>query len=1295
MMRRAVGNWLLVVLLGAGCAQVKPAEDFAFQTEAERLDAAAQLDDADAGDGVDAVSTDAADTADSADTTDAGDVDDAVDVPDAADTADTADTPDTADSADAADVGDAVDVPDAADVADVADAPDAADPCAGKNCDDGSPCTADTCKLGVCDHAAASGGACDTDKCNVDGVCVAGTCTATKKVSCDDGLGCTLDSCDAGSGCGHFALNNSAACADDPCMTGQTCVGGACQGGAATNCDDGDVCTDDTCAAPTGCAHVANTAPCDDGDACTAPDFCSGGQCAGASKFTDATVGGGGNDAVAQLLGVGGGFVWAGTTDSQGAGQQDFWLVHTDLAGKAIWETTYGGAQADQASDARALSDGYLVLGSTLSKGNGALDAWLIRTDLNGVVLWDQTYGSNLDDTGLGLTTDASGIAFVGTTTTAAGFTDAALRHVSLAGDATWSVTLGGTGEDSLSGIGALSDGYILAGHTSSSGAGGNDVWLVRTDLNGAVVWQKTYGTAGDDGANAVIALPNGYLAAGTTNGKGFGGSDAWLVRTDLNGVKLWDKTYGGKLYDDARRIIATPNGFAFSGTTASTGAGGNEMWLVRIDGFGNKVYGFPYGGTGDDGNANLVALTDGFALGGYAGSKGAGGTDAWLRRVDLFGNATCALSGACTGKLTSDCSDGNACTTDLCDAAHSGCWHGGADGMLCDDGLQCTATDVCTSKVCSGVVLNCDDANACTADSCDPEFGCVNESLNTGPCGGDACASAGVCANGTCVGALPINCDDGKACTDDSCAPATGCKNINNDANACSDGNACTVADHCAAGQCVGGTSACDDGNVCTDDSCNPTTGCVNANNNGACDDGNSCTTEACAGGKCGATALADGVTCATGGCAVGETCSAGVCGGGGAKLFTATFGTSTYNSFGGIASDADGFLLGGSKQNASAVGDSWLVRTDRTGKLIWENTYPVAFGLDDDIAGVGVTATGYAFGGDCASSSTERDLRIVTTDSAGKVVFDTHYAVADTQNGASFVPTADGGYALAGETYASVSKEHIYLLRTDSAGVQLWANSYGTAASQSAYAAVQKADGGFALAGQTFDGNQSDVMLLLTDKDGVQQTLKKFSAVGAEEAYAIANVPGGGFIIAGRAFGTSEQMFLQRVDSAGTQVWLRQLPASLSQSYASSVLALSDGYVVVGGAGEAKSVNNVARLVRADLLGTKLWERSYGGPEFDTFTRIVPLPDGFAIAGTTNSVVPSSNRAWLLRTDAFGNTDCGASGGCASQTLTSCDDTNPCTADICDAAGCKHPNLADGSPCGTNQTCVLGTCF
>ena len=136
------------------------------------------------------------------------------------------------------------------------------------------------------------------------------------------------------------------------------------------------------------------------------------------------------------------------------------------------------------------------------------------------------------------------------------------------------------------------------------------------------------------------------------------------------------------------------------------------------------------------------------------------------------------------------------------------------------------------------GTFLTCNDGNACTADTCDPTRGCLFAT---------------------------IACDDGNVCTTDTCDATGGCVHTNNTAP-CSDGNACTAGEVCSGGTCQPGTPRnCNDGNPCTDDSCNPTTGCVHTNNTASCDDGNACTLTIGAAAECASAASRPTATMAT----------------------------------------------------------------------------------------------------------------------------------------------------------------------------------------------------------------------------------------------------------------------------------------------------------------------------------------------------------------------------------------------------------------------------------------------
>ncbi len=153
-----------------------------------------------------------------------------------------------------------------------------------KKCDDGNPCTLDSCAMASgCTAVDDNGVGCDDgDGCSVGDTCKAGQCVPGKPKLCPTGKLCQVVQCDSGSGqCKSTAQPDGASCDDGTaCTQADTCATGACSA-KALDCNDNNVCTQDTCDPVTGCAHTAAKAPCNDGNACSGPDVCSGGQCTG------------------------------------------------------------------------------------------------------------------------------------------------------------------------------------------------------------------------------------------------------------------------------------------------------------------------------------------------------------------------------------------------------------------------------------------------------------------------------------------------------------------------------------------------------------------------------------------------------------------------------------------------------------------------------------------------------------------------------------------------------------------------------------------------------------------------------------------------------------------------------------------------------------------------------------------------------------------------------------------------------------------------------------------------------
>jgi len=283
------------------------------------------------------------------------------------------------------------------------------------------------------------------------------------------------------------------------------------------------------------------------------------------------------------------GYLLAGYTNSKGAGNFDAYLIKTDVNGNLQWEKTYGGSSDDFGNAISITADGgYLLAGSTSSKGAGRADAYLIKTDVNGNLQWDKTYGGSLYDAASGLTiAPDGGYLLAGETTTSIDdyIFDAYLKKTDSNGDLQWDKTFGGSGDEEVLAISIASDGgYLLAGSTRSKGAGNFDAYLIKTDVNGNLQWDKTYGGSEYDRAFTLTIAPDGgYLLAGETTSKGAGGSDVYLIKTDTNGNLQWEKTYGSTGNEIALSIATTDDcGYVIAG--ASNG----QFYLIKTDSEGN-----------------------------------------------------------------------------------------------------------------------------------------------------------------------------------------------------------------------------------------------------------------------------------------------------------------------------------------------------------------------------------------------------------------------------------------------------------------------------------------------------------------------------------------------------------------------------------------------------------------------------------------------------------------------------------------------------------------------------------
>jgi hypothetical protein len=349
------------------------------------------------------------------------------------------------------------------------------------------------------------------------------------------------------------------------------------------------------------------------------------------------TYGGANDDEAASVQQTAdGGYIVVGSTSSSGAGMADVWLLRVDERGARIWDKTFGGSADDRGCSVRQTYDGsFIVAGRTYSKGAGESDAWLIKTDSDGNVIWDRTFGGPNCDYALSVVqTFDGGFVVAGVTCSyGAGNEDIWLVRTDASGNEVWSSTFGGANSDVAVSAQQTSDrGYVITGTTDSYGSGGKDVWLVKTDSAGSVLWNKTFGGVEDDCAGSGQPTSDGgYAIVGT---RGVNGGDVWLIKTDAEGELLWDKTMiGGTDCDHGAWVQQTRDGgYAITGYTYSCHHYDCDVWMQVTDEFGQGGSVPCSGGLDDDSGVCITQTSDGgYIVAGNTCSYGAGMCDFWV----------------------------------------------------------------------------------------------------------------------------------------------------------------------------------------------------------------------------------------------------------------------------------------------------------------------------------------------------------------------------------------------------------------------------------------------------------------------------------------------------------------------------------------------------------------------------------------------------------------------------------------------------------------------------------------
>ncbi len=284
-----------------------------------------------------------------------------------------------------------------------------------------------------------------------------------------------------------------------------------------------------------------------------------------------------------------GGFILAGYTSSFGSGGRDFWLVKTDANGDSLWSKTFGGLLHDGCTYVIQTADsGYALCGIARSFGDSEGDFWLVKTDANGDSLWSRTFGNPWEDMPWCVRQTADGgYVITGRTARSGGNTDLWLVKTNAEGDSLWSLTYGNVieGEAGVSVIQNGDGGYTIAGQSDSTDG---DFLLLRTDVHGGVLWHRTFGGPTWDEAYDIQPTPDGgYIIAGLTESFGAGGQDVWLVKTGPDPLSAGERP---AIHPASYTLSAFPNPFNPATTIAFDLPRAGDISLRVFDLLGREV---------------------------------------------------------------------------------------------------------------------------------------------------------------------------------------------------------------------------------------------------------------------------------------------------------------------------------------------------------------------------------------------------------------------------------------------------------------------------------------------------------------------------------------------------------------------------------------------------------------------------------------------------------------------------------------------------------------------------------
>ena len=950
--------------------------------------------------------------------------------------------------------------------------------------------------------------------------------------------------------------------------------------------------------------------------------------------------GGTGNDGASSVQQTSdGGYILAGG----GLGYP--WIIKLDSTGTVVWQNMLSNVAGGSANAIQQTADGgYIVAGNVVVVGSTThYDIWIMKLDSDGTMAWQKIYGGAEYDyaTSIQETSDGGYIVAGQTDSFGGATTNAWILKLNDIGGVVWQNIYGGLLNDSASSVHETADGgYIVAG-TTSFVSGGGDAWIFKLNGNdGSVAWQKSYGgTYEDSGKSIQQTADGGFIMAGKTpHTGGVWNSDIWVLKLDANGNILGCP--GGMIGNPSITTVGTtaadlttpavvlfPTSVepqAAPPTSVATTVTGDEVCTGTVN-YATTTTVDPATATFSTGDQDVVLSASVTSSGGTVDD----GTVTFTVKNGSTVIGVAVTSGTVTGGIataTYTLPHGTPAGVYTIDAAYSG----GLDFE--------TSTGTGTLTVGATTQTINVTANAPPSAAYNTSFTVVATATSglgvaittSGACTGSGAGSATITmtsGTGTCT----VNYNQ----AGDSSYNAA--PEVTENTTATVPSYALTVITSGLSGTVRSTPAGVTCGSDCSEPykegtivtlKADPAAGSYFAGWSGGC--------------------VSQALTCKVTVDAVKAVTATFTTTPPVVATWAKTYGGAGLDYAGPIQQTTDGgyIVAGYTKSFGAGDLDAWIIKLDGSGVVEWQNTYG---GSDSDaLSSIQQTVDeGYIVAGRIYPLSGIPDAWIMKLNSSGVVEWQNTYGGSGWDDARSVQQTSDGGYIVAGETQSfGAGSSDIWIVKLYGNGAVEWQNTYGGSDSDSPFSIQQTVDGGYIVAGQTlsFGAGDFDAWIIKLDGSGVVEWQNTYGGSNSDALSSIQQTADGGYIVAGgtSSFGAvSFDIWIVKLYGNGAVEW-QNTYGGLGNDRAFSIQQTADGgYIMAGETQSFGEGNSDVWIMKLNADGTVgAWQQTYGGEPSDYVRSIQQTADGgYIVAGYTMSFGAGSGDAWVLKLDANGS--------------------------------------------------------